>query len=219
MNILIAGCGRVGAGLANALYKEGHDVSVVDRDPESFVLLEDAFTGFRLAGEPIDSAVLRRAGIEECHLVAAVTGDDNTNLMVAQIAREIFRVPKVLTRLYDPARQDIYEQEGLHTVCPTNLTVDLIQQIISQADQDNTRVVFGGACQPPGQDPGPGGPKRRRKHCGRPAEGRRHPLSRSGGELSSEKRRPGAVRPAGLEGRARHEGNRCGGGQGGVLPG
>ncbi len=143
MNILIAGCGRVGAGLANALYKEGHDVSVVDRDPESFVLLEDAFTGFRLAGEPIDSAVLRRAGIEECHLVAAVTGDDNTNLMVAQIAREIFRVPKVLTRLYDPARQDIYEQEGLHTVCPTNLTVDLIQQIISQADQDNTRVVFG----------------------------------------------------------------------------
>ena len=131
MNILIAGCGRVGAGLANALYKEGHDVSVVDRDPESFVLLEDAFTGFR------------RAGIEECHLVAAVTGDDNTNLMVAQIAREIFRVPKVLTRLYDPARQDIYEQEGLHTVCPTNLTVDLIQQIISQADQDNTRVVFG----------------------------------------------------------------------------
>lgn len=144
MNILIAGCGRVGAGLANALYKEGHDVSVVDRDPESFVLLEDSFTGFRLVGNPIDSVILRRAGIEECHLVAAVTGDDNTNLMVAQIARELFQVPKVLTRLYDPARQDIYEhQEGLHTVCPTNLTVDLIQQIISQADQDSARVVFG----------------------------------------------------------------------------
>ena len=143
MNILIAGCGRVGAGLANALYREGHDVSVVDRRPESFERLEDGFTGFQLAGNPIDSAVLRRAGIEECHLVAVVTGDDNTNLMVAQIAREIFHVPKVLTRLYDPARQDIYEQEGLHTVCPTNLTVDLIQQIISQADQDSTRVVFG----------------------------------------------------------------------------
>ena len=143
MNILIAGCGQVGAGLANALYKEGHDVSVVDRDPDSFTLLEDGFTGFRLAGKPIDSAVLRRAGIEECHLVAAVTGDDNTNLMVAQIAKEIFGVPKVLTRLYDPARQDIYDQEGLHTVCPTSITVDLIQQIISQSDQDSARVVFG----------------------------------------------------------------------------
>ena len=84
MNILIAGCGQVGAGLANALYKEGHDVSVVDRDPDSFTLLEDGFTGFRLAGKPIDSAVLRRAGIEECHLVAAVTGDDNTNLKIGR---------------------------------------------------------------------------------------------------------------------------------------
>ena len=145
MNILIAGCGRVGAGLANALYKEGHDLSVVDLSPDSFTLLEDAFPGFRLAGEPTDMSVLRRAGIEECQLVAAVTGDDNTNLMVAQIAKEIFQVPKVLTRLYDPARQDIYEQEGLHTVCPTNLTVDLIQQIISEADRDSARVVFGNA--------------------------------------------------------------------------
>ena len=145
MNILIAGCGRVGAGLANALYKEGHDLSVVDLSPDNFTLLEDAFPGFRLAGEPTDMSVLRRAGIEECQLVAAVTGDDNTNLMVAQIAKEIFRVPKVLTRLYDPARQDIYEQEGLHTVCPTNLTVYLIQQIISEADRDSARVVFGNA--------------------------------------------------------------------------
>lgn len=143
MNILIAGCGRVGAGLANALYKEGHDISVVDVSPESFTLLEDGFPGFRLAGEPTDTVVLRRAGIEECQLAAAVTGDDNTNLMVAQIAKEIFGVPKVLTRLYDPARQDIYEQEGLHTVCPTNLTVDLIQQIISEADKDSARVAFG----------------------------------------------------------------------------
>ena len=143
MNILIIGCGRVGAGLANALYKEGHDISVVDSSPESFTHLEDGFTGFRLAGVPIDSAVLRRAGIEECHLVAAVTGDDNTNLMVAQIAKRIFRVPKVLTRLYDPARQDLYEQEGLHTVCPTSLTVDLIQQIISESEESASRVVFG----------------------------------------------------------------------------
>ena len=143
MNILIAGCGRVGAGLANALYKEGHDISVVDSSPESFTQLEDAFTGFRVTGVPIDSTVLRRAGIEDCHLVAAVTGDDNTNLMISQIAKQLFHVPKVLTRLYDPARQDIYEQEGLHTVCPTSLTVDLIQQIISQSDQDSSQVVFG----------------------------------------------------------------------------
>lgn len=143
MNILIVGCGRVGGGLANALYREGHDISVVDPSPDSFSRLEDGFTGFRLAGVPIDLTTLRRAGIEECDLVAAVTGDDNTNLMVSQIAKEIFKVPKVLTRLYDPVRQDIYQQEGLHTVCPTGITVDLIQQIVSQSDQDSARVVFG----------------------------------------------------------------------------
>ncbi len=143
MNILIAGCGRVGAGLANALYKEGHDVSVVDSSPDSFSKLEDEFTGFCVTGVPIDCSALQQAGIEDCHLVAAVTGDDNTNLMVSQIAKEIFHVPKVLTRLYDPSRQEVYAQDGLHTVCPTSLTVDLIQQIISQSDQDSTRVCFG----------------------------------------------------------------------------
>ncbi len=143
MNILIAGCGRVGAGLANALYKEGHDISVVDPSPDSFSALEDQFTGFCVTGVPIDCAVLRQAGIEDCHLVAAVTGDDNTNLMVSQIAKEIFHVPKVLTRLYDPSRQEVYDQDGLHTVCPTSLTVELIQQIISQSDQDSARVCFG----------------------------------------------------------------------------
>lgn len=143
MNILIVGCGRVGGGLANALCREGYEVSVVDASPDSFTRLDDGFTGFRLAGVPIDLSVLRRAGIKECDMVAAVTGDDNTNLMVSQIAKEIFGVPKVLTRLYDPARQDIYEREGLHTVCPTNITVDLIQQIISQSDQDSAKVVFG----------------------------------------------------------------------------
>lgn len=145
MNILIVGCGRVGGRLANALSREGHDISVVDSSAGSFSRLDDGFTGFRLAGNPIDLAVLRRAGITECDLVAAVTGDDNTNLMVSQIAKEIFQVPKVLTRLYDPARQDLYEQEGLHTVCPTGITVDLIRQIISQSDKDSARVTFGNA--------------------------------------------------------------------------
>ena len=145
MNILIAGCGRIGAGLANVLYKEGHDISVVDPRPDSFSALEDGFNGFRVTGVTIDCAVLREAGIEDCDLVAAVTGDDNTNLMISQIAKEIFRVPKVLTRLYDPARQEVYDQDGLHTVSPTSLTVEVIRQIISEADQESARVCFGDA--------------------------------------------------------------------------
>lgn len=105
MNILIIGCGDTGSQLANVLDDMGNQVSVVDRDPETASELSDSYTGMFTVGVPIDQDVLRHAGIEGCDVVIAVTKDDNTNLMVAQLARDIFGVPKVISRVSDPRRK------------------------------------------------------------------------------------------------------------------
>lgn len=130
MNILVVGCGKVGARLATQLDKEGHDVSVVDRSERSFELLGSQFNGFKTCGIPIDQDVLRRAGIENCDAVAAVSSDDNINIMVSQLAHELFHVPNVLARIYDPKRENVFSHFGLHTVCPTNLTVAAVRSAI-----------------------------------------------------------------------------------------
>ena len=124
MNILVIGCGTVGAQLAEAMCAMGHDVSVIDRNEESFELLDSTFRGMTITGNPIDQDFLRRAGIEGCDAVAAMTSNDNVNVMVSQIAKELFHVPKVLTRVHDPKRESIFASFGLHTICPTTLTVD-----------------------------------------------------------------------------------------------
>ncbi len=130
MNILIIGCRKVGARLASILSEEGHTVSVVDRDPRSFEALDDAFDGYTISGIPIDEDVLRGAGIESCDAVAAVTSDDNVNIMACQIAKEMFHVPKVITRMYDPEREELFADFGISTVCPTNLTVNAVKSAL-----------------------------------------------------------------------------------------
>ena len=136
MNILIIGCGKTGSRLANALCKMGHDVSVVDKDLSSFDQLDNDFHGFTIAGVPIDQDILRRAGIEGCDAVAAVTDNDNINVMVSQLAHEIFHVPKVLARVYDPEREGVFSHFGLHTVCPTKFTVDLVCSMLMDRGQE-----------------------------------------------------------------------------------
>ena len=143
MNILIIGCGKVGSGLANSLYKKGHDVSVIDARQDNFSRLDNNFSGYVIRGVPIDLDVLREGGIEECDFVAAVTDDDNTNIMVSQLAKTFFNVPKVLTRIYDPKRKNIYTEFGLHTISPTALTVDIIERIINgQENEKNNTISF-----------------------------------------------------------------------------
>lgn len=130
MNILVVGCGKVGARLAALLSSEGHDVSVVDKNDNAFEMLGKNFDGFKTCGIPIDQDVLRRAGIENCDAVAAVSSDDNINIMVSQLAHEIFHVPNVLARIYDPKRENVFSHFGLHTVCPTNLTVAAVRSAL-----------------------------------------------------------------------------------------
>lgn len=143
MNILIVGCSREGASLASIMCERGHDVSVMDDRKDSFELLDDSFTGLTFKGVPIDNDDLQSAGIESCDVVCAVTDNDNVNIMVAQIAKEVYKVTKVLTKILDPEKEEAFEVVGLNSVCPTNLTLDAF---ISALDgyQEEQQLGFGG---------------------------------------------------------------------------
>lgn len=128
MNVVIMGCGRVGSRLAARLDRAGHTVSVIDTNSAQFKRLPDSFRGTTVIGTGIDEDVLRAAGIERADAFVAVTEGDNRNIMASQVAREMFNVPEVITRIYDPVREDIYRGLGLDTICPTVLVSDLIQR-------------------------------------------------------------------------------------------
>ena len=126
MKIVILGCGRVGATLASMLWREGHDVTIIDVNSEAFTRLSPQFKGHTFVGDGIDEDVLRRAGLEDADAFAAVTNGDNRNIMAAQIAKYIFDVKKVLCRIYDPIRQETYNALGLESVSPTIIGAKLI---------------------------------------------------------------------------------------------
>jgi trk system potassium uptake protein TrkA len=130
MRVIIVGCGRVGAYLAKALLAGGHEVTVVDRNTDSFKRLGEDFAGNVVAGTGIDEDILRRAGIDEADALVAVTNGDNTNIMAAQVAREVFGVKRVICRIYDPIRQEIYEDLGLEAICPTIIGAARIQEML-----------------------------------------------------------------------------------------
>ena len=131
MKVVILGCGRVGARLANALDAEGHSVAIIDRNPDAFRrFLGESFSGEAVVGVGIDEDVLRRAGIEEADVFIAATNLDNVNAMAGQIAQLIFKVPKVVARLYDPFREEVYQTAGLATVCPTMVGAERIKQML-----------------------------------------------------------------------------------------
>jgi len=115
------GCGRVGARVAAVLDHNGHQVTVIDINSRSFRRLPEEFRGRTLIGTGIDEDVLRRAGIAEAAAFVAVTNGDNRNIMAAQVARNIFSVPEVICRIYDPVREDTYRRLGLTTICPTTI--------------------------------------------------------------------------------------------------
>jgi len=128
--IIVVGCGKVGSTLAKSLSDEGHDVVVIDSDAKNFERLGPDFNGMKIQGVVIDEDVLKQAGIEKADALAAVTPDDSTNIMAAQIAEEIYNVPKVIARIYDPLREDIFHSLGLETICPTTLAVEYIKSIL-----------------------------------------------------------------------------------------
>jgi trk system potassium uptake protein TrkA len=128
MNVVIMGCGRVGAQLANLLDAEGHKITVLDINPDSFRKLSAEFKGTALIGDGTDEDTLRRAGIEEADGFVAVTQGDNRNVLAAQIAKHIFGVEKVVCRIYDPLRRELYATLGLESVSPTIIFAQLLKE-------------------------------------------------------------------------------------------
>jgi len=128
MNVIIMGCGRVGAQLASILDNDGHKITVLDINGHSFRRLPPNFSGTALLGDGTDQETLKRAGIQETDAFVAVTEGDNRNVMAAQIARHIFNVPKVICRIYDPLRKDVYEAIGIETISPTTVFAQLLKE-------------------------------------------------------------------------------------------
>jgi trk system potassium uptake protein TrkA len=130
MHVIIVGCGRVGASTAAELARAGHDVVVIDRNPDTFRLLPANFSGRTLVGTGFDRTVLEEAGIREADALVASTSGDNTNAVTARIAKEVFRVPDVVARIYDPQRAEIYRHYGIQAFAPTAWSVSKIVELI-----------------------------------------------------------------------------------------
>jgi trk system potassium uptake protein len=143
MFVLICGCGRVGSAVARKMLRDGHEVSVLDEDPEAIALLESGLRGSWedvggqfTVGTALEIDALIEAGIERADAFVASTDGDNTNLVIAQIAKRRFEVPTVVVRVLDPARAEWYAEQGLQTVCPTKTAIELLQDaVVAAADR------------------------------------------------------------------------------------
>ena len=137
MFVLIVGCGRVGSAIAKSMLGEGHDVSVLDEDPEAIALLNRDQTeswedlgGRFTVGTALEIDALIEAGIENADAFVASTDGDNTNLVIAQIAKRRFDIERVVVRVLDPARANWYAEQGLQTVCPTQTAIELLEAAV-----------------------------------------------------------------------------------------
>lgn len=131
MKIVILGCGRVGATLAQLLTGEGHDVIIIDQNSDAFNRLGQDFPQENtVLGDGTDEDVLRRAGLEDADAFVAVTNGDNRNILASQIAQHTFQVPRVMCRIYDPIRQETYNAIGLESICPTIIGAKLFRDAL-----------------------------------------------------------------------------------------
>ncbi len=126
--MVVVGCGRVGSGLALTLTAEGHTVAIVDKSPRAFRRLPEDWAGQKVVGSGFDRDDLERAGAVGAGALAAVTSGDNTNILTVRIARETYDIPKVVARIYDPRRAEIYQRLGIPTVATVTWTIDQVRR-------------------------------------------------------------------------------------------
>jgi trk system potassium uptake protein TrkA len=144
MKIIVVGCGRVGRDLSLTLVRQGHQVTVVDSDAETFEKLGPRFPGNTVLGVVFDRDVLLKAGIERADGLAAVTTSDNANVVIARIAKQIYHVPQVVTRLYEPRRAEVYRKLGLQTISSTTWGVGRIIQLLTHSRLDSVYEMGSG---------------------------------------------------------------------------
>lgn len=135
--IIVIGCGRLGSILASYLSQHGHEVVIIDRDKSAFAHLAEEFSGFPIAGDAAEMNLLQAAKLNKAQVAIAVTGKDNLNIMVSQLAKTVFKIPIVLTRILDPAREKIYQQLGLTTISTTKISAAAFLQTLQQQLEEN----------------------------------------------------------------------------------
>src|SRR5512135_1942957 len=136
MRAIIMGCGRIGSQLSELLSAQGHDVVVIDHDANAAGRLSPRFKGRVIQGVGFDRDVLLRAGVEQADAFVSASSSDNANIVAARIARNIFRVPRVVARLYDPLRAEVYQRLGLTTISSTTWGAERIFQVLTHTDID-----------------------------------------------------------------------------------
>ncbi len=144
MKIIVIGCGRMGAALARTLILREHSVTVIDRDPDAFARLGPAFKGRMVTGVGFDRDVLVEAGIQKCDGLAAVTASDEANAVAGRVASQMFRVPRVVARLYDPGKAEIYRRLGLQTISPVTWGVNRIADLLCYSQFDAVSTLGAG---------------------------------------------------------------------------
>jgi trk system potassium uptake protein TrkA len=138
VKVIIMGCGRVGAELALMLEGDGHEVTMLDIDAAAFGplgYLSEEFQGVRMVGNGIDQDALRRAGIEQADAFISATRGDNRNVMACQIAKHVFKVPRVVSRVFDPIREEMYRSLGLRTINPTRVQARLLKEALEKEEE------------------------------------------------------------------------------------
>ena len=146
-DIIIVGCGRLGAELALSINEQGHHVVVVDGNPHAFDRLGSDFRGRTVLGDALDHEALKRAGIETTHGLAAVTASDSANIIVARVARDLFKVEHVVARVYEPSRRPIYEMLGLQSVSSTSWGARRVEQLLLHPGLQSVYVAGNGEVQ------------------------------------------------------------------------
>ena len=135
------GCGRVGAALASDLNRDGDEVTILDTDPAAFRFLPEDFEGIRVVGNGVDVDVLRRIHLERADAFVSATRGDNRNVMAAQIAKHIFGVKVVASRVFDPLREEMYRNMGLRTINPTRVQTTRLKKVINATSDEEADVL------------------------------------------------------------------------------
>ena len=141
MKVIVVGCGKLGSGLALNLAGKGHEVTVIDSRPDSFEMLGKNFAGETIVGIEFDRDVLMQAKITHTDAVVACTNSDETNALIGRISRNVFRVPRVISRIYDPRKAEIYKTLGIQTISATTWGVHRVTELLSYSQLDSVLTL------------------------------------------------------------------------------
>jgi len=144
MRVIVVGCGRMGTGLSLNLVKRGHQVTVIDSDPEAFKTLGKDFPGSKIVGIGFDRDVLKEARIDQVDALVACTSSDEANAVIARIAKNIYRVPRVVARLYEPIKADIYHRLGIQTISTTAWGIERATEMLTYSQLDSVYEMGNG---------------------------------------------------------------------------